>query len=160
MDAMTKKSIRLTSLSMLLAVTLCLFSFLSLHAGAKERAQTEIVYLLRLSRLDPVFLPAIKADAPLVDRVGKYPLGRLLSVASAPHMQETYSQSSDELRLVPHPYLLDVTLTVKASGTQSGAFYRIGGYRLTKGTAVSFTTPAFAGVGECIALYASDGDGA
>lgn len=153
MDAMQKQRICSTSLSMLLALLLCLLSLLPLHAGARENEKTDLVYLLRLSRLDPVFLPAVREDAPLIDRVGKYPIGRLLSVKSAPHMQETYSQEKDALTLVPHPYLLDVTLTVKAEGVSGGTYYSLGGYRLTVGSTVSFHTPTFASVGECIAIY-------
>ena len=158
MDAMPKKSICSTTLSMLLVLILCLLPLCPLHAGASEGTQTEIVYLLRLSRLDPALLPAIRTDAPLIDRVSKYPIGDVVSVKQSPHMQETYSREDDALRLVPHPYLLDVTLTVKAQGTPSGTYYKIGGYRLARGTTVSFTTPTFTGVGECISLYTSGGD--
>ena len=92
----------------------------------------------------------------MIDRVGKYPIGHLISVKSVPHVQETYSRREDALKLVPHPYLLDVTLTVKTSGKALGIGYDLGGYTLTKGRTVSFLTPTYAGVGECVSVYAED----
>ena len=155
---MPKKSIRLTSLFTLLFLFLFLAPILSPRAEAKAQEEKEFVSLLRLSRLDPVLLPAIKEGAPMVDRVGKYPIGTLISLSHTPHVKETYSQDEDALRLVPHPYLLDVTLTVKASGSLRGDYVDVSGYRLAVGSTVSFSTPTFANVGECTAL-SGVGDG-
>ncbi len=130
-----------------------IFSLLSaacpIGAYAKENP---LIYTLHLSALEPQVVEAIHPDAPLIDRVGKYKLGRILSLTHAPHMTERYSKKDGCMKQVPHPLLLDVTVTVRAQGYLTREGCKIGGYALTEGSVVSFATPLFAGVGECTAI--------
>ena len=148
MPTFTKKS-RPLAASLLAAV----FFLFPLSAVADT---PHLIYNLKLSALHPDTLSSLQIGAPLVDNIGKYAIGTLEDIAVAPHMKETYNGEDDALISAPHPFLVDVLLTVRAEGERdAGAVYLIDGYRLSLGKFVSFTTPFFAGSGECVLITAA-----
>lgn len=131
-----------------------LSSSLTIFSSAAA-ADASVCYHLLLRRLDPHLEAALTEGTPLIDRVGKYPLGTVIAVKKTPHMQETYARQEDKLVTVPHPYYRDVTLTVRTEGTQKDDALLLGGYTLVCGKTVSFATPTFTGVAECTGIFFS-----
>ena len=120
-----------------------------LHDESREQ---NFIYTLHLTRLHPDTLPSLERGAHLIDKVTKQEIGRIVDISHTPHMAETYSADSDCIMKVPHPFYLDVILTVRAIGRISQSGCQIGAFRLVQGMAVSFSTPRFSGVGECTAF--------
>lgn len=118
------------------------------HDEAREQ---NFIYTLHLTRLHPDTISSLERGAHLIDKVTKQEIGRIVDISHTPHMAETYSADDDCIIKVPHPFYLDVTLTVRAIGRISQSGCQIGAFRLIQGIFVSFSTPKFSGVGECTA---------